>query len=440
MKFCLLNLLGPSVAPTIPEFAFFLYSVADLHDSSRRFHLSGEEIRRINANSGTCPVFRSSKDAELVAGIHNKYPILIEEREGEDINPWGLSFLPTIDVSNESTVAGQEELEEAGWVLEGNRFTKSGGTCLPVYEAKMAVMWDHRAANVVISDEAVVRHALSESLTTEEHQDPECLALPRFWVPEEVVEARYKGRWTHKWFLVWRDITSPSNERSVLAMILPYSGPTATCRLASAHVEEPKDYLLLLGNINSFAFDYITRQKLGGIHVTNSLLKQIPCIPPIMYRDYSPGGKTSSGTDWISDRVLELSYTAWDLEDFARDCGYDGPPYSWDEDRRRSLRCELDAAYFHLYGIERGDVIHILETFPVVKRRDIARTEVKDAQGEVTQEGTYITKDTILSIYDAMQQAIDSGQPYQTLLDPPPADPAVAHSARSKEAVPGDGK
>ena len=35
-------------------------------------------------------------------------------------------------------------------------------------------------------------------------------------------------------------------------------------------------------------------------------------------------------------------------------------------------------------------------------------------------QGTYVTKDTILSIYDEMQQAIDSGQPYQTRLDPPP--------------------
>ncbi len=42
---------------------------------------------------------------------------------------------------------------------------------------------------------------------------------------------------------------------------------------------------------------------------------------------------------------------------------------------------------------------------------------------------TYRTKDAILSIYDAMQRAIDTGEPYQTLLDPPPADPHVAHHA-----------
>ena len=78
------------------------------------------------------------------------------------------------------------------------------------------------------------------------------------------------------------------------------------------------------------------------------------------------------------------------------------------------LRCELDAAYFHLYEIARDDVDYIMETFPIVKRRDEA------AHGE------YRTKRVILEIYDEMQQAMETGRPYQTRLDPPPADPRVA--------------
>lgn len=35
-------------------------------------------------------------------------------------------------------------------------------------------------------------------------------------------------------------------------------------------------------------------------------------------------------------------------------------------------RRELDAAYFHLYGIARDDVDYIMETFPIVKRKDVA--------------------------------------------------------------------
>ena len=64
-----------------------------------------------------------------------------------------------------------------------------------------------------------------------------------------------------------------------------------------------------------------------------------------------------------------------------------------------------------------------METFPIVKRKDIKRTTITDENGQVTQPGTYITKDTILSIYDAMTESIRTGVPYQTRLDPPPGPP-----------------
>jgi hypothetical protein len=97
-------------------------------------------------------------------------------------------------------------------------------------------------------------------------------------------------------------------------------------------------------------------------------------------------------------RVLELSYTAYDLRGFAEDCGYAGGPFRWDEARRFLLRCELDAAYFHLYGIMREDVAYILDTFPIVKRKDEA------------QHGEYRTRRVILEIYDAMAAAMKGGR------------------------------
>ncbi|GLV55903.1 hypothetical protein KDH_27470 [Dictyobacter sp. S3.2.2.5] len=108
-----------------------------------------------------------------------------------------------------------------------------------------------------------------------------------------------------------------------------------------------------------------------------------------------------------------------DLEAFAKDCGYDGSPFQWDEARRFLLRCELDAAYFYFYGIQRDDVGYIMDTFRIWKEK------------EEKQCNEYRTRRVILEIYDEMQQAIESGVLYQTRLDPPPADPAVAHPPRS---------
>jgi hypothetical protein len=103
---------------------------------------------------------------------------------------------------------------------------------------------------------------------------------------------------------------------------------------------------------------------------------------------------------------------------FARDLGYHGPPFIWDEARRFLLRCELDATFFHLYGLTREEADYIMDTFPIVKRKD------------EQQYGEYRTKRVILEIYDELQRAMSRGEPYRTRLDPPPGDLRVAHQGR----------
>jgi hypothetical protein len=119
-------------------------------------------------------------------------------------------------------------------------------------------------------------------------------------------------------------------------------------------------------------------------------------------------------------RTLELTYTAWDLAGFAADLGFDGAPFHWDTERRVFLRAELDGALFHLYAIERDDVEYVMETFPIVKRKD------------TSAHGEYRTKRLILEVYDAMAKAIETGDPYQTILDPPPADPSLCHDPSTR--------
>ncbi|MBI4601557.1 MAG: hypothetical protein HY721_06310, partial [Planctomycetes bacterium] len=120
----------------------------------------------------------------------------------------------------------------------------------------------------------------------------------------------------------------------------------------------------------AFAFDYVARQKVGGTHLTYGYLEQLPVLPPTTYAQPTPWATKSPLSSWLLPRVLELTCTAWDLSPFARDLGYDGPPFSWDDRRRFLLRAELDAAFFHLYGISRDDASYILDTFPIVRRHD----------------------------------------------------------------------
>ena len=156
--------------------------------------------------------------------------------------------------------------------------------------------------------------------------------------------------------------------------------------------------------LNSLALDYVARSAVGGSNLNFFILKQLPIPAPETFCGMCPWSQGETVAEWILPRVLELTYTAVDMEPFARDLGYEGAPFVWDDERRFWLRAELDAAFFHIYGLEREEVEHILETFPIVKRKDV------DAFG------TFRTKESILTIYDQMRL-----QDFTSTLDPKPA-------------------
>ncbi len=153
----------------------------------------------------------------------------------------------------------------------------------------------------------------------------------------------------------------------------------------SSSTATPAQLAVLCANLNSFVLDYCARQLIGGIHVTNTLMKELPVLPPVVESSPIP-------LEWFVERAVELSFTSEDLRAFAEDCGHSGSPASWCEESRAQARAELDAAFFHLYGVSRGDVEYILETFPIVKRKDMKKY------------GAYRTKEQILEVFDRVIQ------------------------------------
>ena len=131
----------------------------------------------------------------------------------------------------------------------------------------------------------------------------------------------------------------------------------------------------------------MTRQKVQGQHLNWFVLEQFPVIASADY-DRQFGGTTARNL--VRDHVLRLTYTAHDMEPFARDLGYDGPPFRWDEEERRHLRARLDALYFHLYGLSREDADYVLGTFPIVRRQD------------EKEFGSYRTRDLVLAYMNAL--------------------------------------
>ncbi|MCK4306421.1 MAG: SAM-dependent DNA methyltransferase, partial [Candidatus Eisenbacteria sp.] len=415
-KFCLLTMLGPDVArPEGAEFAFFLRSTTVLRDPERRFMLSAEDMALLNPNTRTCPVFRTRRDAELTKSIYRRVPVLIKEGPPEE-NPWGIKFATMFHMSNDSHLfRTREQLEGDGFELEGNVFVMGEERWLPLYEAKMIHHFNHRFGDYAHRPAGSQSTALPE-VPVERLQDPSYAPLPKYWVPAEEVEARLAGKWDREWLLGWRDITNATNERTVIAGVMPVAAVGHTCPLLLPNKGNESDRICLVANLGQFVLDYIARQKIGGTHLTYGFLEQFPLLPAATYSEVIPWGSSRSIGSWVQARVLELSCTTATLGALGLNCGYDGPPFGWDEARRFLLRCELDAAYFRLYGIGRDDVDYIMETFPIVKRKD------EKAHGE------YRTKRVILEIYDEMTEAIRTGEEYETRLDPPAGDARVAHS------------
>jgi hypothetical protein len=276
---------------------------------------------------------------------------------------------------------------------------------LPLYEAKMIHQFDHRFATF----DGEFRDARPE-----EKADPRFEVMPRYWVHEGALPESSQSL---DYFLGFRDITNSTNERTVIASIVPKAGFGHTLPLVLAR-RNALLTLLLSANLNSLSFDYIARNCIGGTHLTFFILKQLPVLSP---QQLASGFETITGRH-VASSICELMLTSHSLARLSKSLGIERlltPPGP----RRQSvLKSEVDGFFFHLYGIPREDVDYIMETFPIVKRKDIK------------EHGSFRTKELILEAYDAMAEAERTGVPYQSPLDPPPANGWIPSDELIEEA------
>lgn len=395
-KFCLLTMAGRLTKEEAASFAFFLHNPADISVSA--FALTPDEIKLINPNTGTLPIFRTRRDAEITLGIYRRVPVLINENDPVNGNPWGVSFMRMFDMSNDSHLFHtREQLENEGWVLNGNIFERAGHAglekMLPLYEAKMIHHFDHRWATYEGNK--------TKETSIEEKRQADFDALPNSWVAEAQAEralsvAKVPDSAT---VLGIRGITNSTNERTIISSITPRAAFGNSCPLATVRCGSPE---LLSANLNSFALDFAARPKVGGSNLNFFIAYQLPVISPSRLTDQCPWSVDVTIEEWLSSRVRELVVTTWSLRAISE------PPFVWDELRRKAIRAEVDAAFFHLYGFERDDVSYAMDRFPIVRRKDEA------------DFGEFRTRRLILEAFDAMQSAVDAGFSYQSPLQPPP--------------------
>jgi hypothetical protein len=408
-RFCLLT-----IAKDHPKarFVFDVAELKDLNDTNRFYFQSAFKV----------PMFKQAIDARIATEAHKRGVMLgILMRGHSPVLSAGLVFNAEPEVKRQKIAAS----EASG--IDG---------LIRVYEGTYIHQFDHRLATF--------QTAADRYFTTSEKCDPDRFTVTDTYLPKALVGPRLKALagYDPNWILVLRRQARATDSFISIGCIIPFAAAEGNLSAFFFSSEQAERAGILCAEFNSFTFNFLTRLRQGGANLNKNVYSQLPIVDDPAPAPFLSAIGMASLRKWVLLRVLELTYTAWDLEAFAQDCGWSGPPFRWDEERRFLLRCELDAAFFHLYlGPEtdwrqqpaaltqsfptpRAAVSYILDTFPIVKRKD-----------EKKFNGDYRTKRVILEIYDALAEAQRTGTPYQTRLDPPPADARCCHP-RKKADIP----
>ncbi|MDP3462708.1 MAG: hypothetical protein Q8S18_07980 [Bacteroidales bacterium] len=370
-KFCLLS-FSKSKIKTKTKIAFFLKEVEELSVPENIFSIEPSIIQKFNPNSNTLPLFRSAKDLSINSKIYGSLSVMQNTAVNSCV--WEVSFKGGFHMTNE-----EHKFKTHSDLIEDE-------TYLPLYEGKMIDIFNYRYADAGEPQGGMGIRGSSEKLSNDELIDINREAIPRFYVRIDDVLQKYNEEKIN-YVLAFRKIGgNVSNIRTGIFSIIPY--PSIGDSLISIYKPGCKysDILLHCSNLNSFVFDYLLRNKLSDTNITKFTLQQIPVV------DFSKIEKLSHNSkllkDLINEDCLQLTFNSNSHLELAKDFTDRVEPFIWNEAERFKIKCRLDAIYAHLYGLEKEEMDYILETFPIVKRKDIAKY------------GSYRTKETILQLYD----------------------------------------
>ena len=402
-RFCLLTFAGGRGRVDRGRFAFLLHDVSQLTEEDRVFSMSASDLEKFSPNTLSCPAFQGERDARIAGLLYEAGEIIL--REEPRVSAWGWQSWQMLNETHEANELRDWDPE---WESHG---------LYRLYEAKLIHQFDHRYATYVRHDGSWATAAV----TYAEKSDPTFEVVTRYCARDSLWRERVESRAGERrsWAIGYRLTTNATNERTAIFTVIPACAATVGLPLALTD-ESAEASLLLVANLNAMVFDFAARLRVGGTNLNHFIVHQLPVITPTAYHS----GLGAALRDVVRDGALELLFTCKELTGFARDCGYRGEPFAWNEERRTAIRAGLDAIYLHLYGLDRTDAEYVLDTFPIVRRRD------EQLFGE------YLTKRLILEQYDALAAAVVNGRPYEIGLDPPPADPRVAHQSPSAVAVP----
>ena len=194
------------------EFCGRISSWEQFNDSNRRFRVSANLLRKVNPNTGTAPIFRARRDAELITAIYGRLPVLVDRSSGGEVKAWPVKYTTMFHMTNDSGLfRTREELEEqeGAYPIGSNRFASPSGDWVPLYEGKMVQIYNHRYASVRVNPKNISGQGVAEKTGSPALEDPEFVPHPRYWVNAMHIPEDDRGSWQ----IGFNDVCNTNNAR-----------------------------------------------------------------------------------------------------------------------------------------------------------------------------------------------------------------------------------
>ena len=261
-KFCAFVAGGPARIFEHADCAFFKQDAAAAETEA--LPLAPEDFATVNPNTGTAPVFRSRRDAEITLGIYRRLPVLVDRRGEQPASVWPVRYFTMFHMTNDlGEFRTAAELERLGaYRVTGQRWEMGDQRWLPLYEGKMVQAYDQRAASVLVNPENLNRPGQPEPATDDAARRSFMVAdaailgqcFRRSLARPLISTRRLQGRdLTDKRSDYDRRFRSDQRDSQQPTVLLP-DDTACTAQYQSCAA-------LLLANLCSLALDYVARQK-----------------------------------------------------------------------------------------------------------------------------------------------------------------------------------
>lgn len=307
--------------------------------SSVPINVTSEELELINPETGLLPNVADSKEFSFLLRTHRSLSVFAKE-------------FPKCHFGRLVHLTAHAE----------HISTKSEKTRVPIYEGKFIEQYDNRFSTFagMSADERYQAKASARRQPGDSFVAPKPAPECRYFINKKFWES-FLDRYDQPYSLCWRSLTSPTNQRTMIASIIP-SMPT--CQSVQLLQTTPvEDLLMILALFNSKVFDFFVRLKMGGIDLTQSVVRQIP----VPFREAWNSMVTLHGVDYTAlDAVRALERLLYRNEPDL--CGlWDGVPEIKNADNyyktAADVREEIDKIIFQMYGLTSAEEKMVRNSF-----------------------------------------------------------------------------